>query len=197
MKIKLVFLVCIFLISNASFAEKTVGSYSSSYFNKVYDIEAGEIKNGKFSVYIQVPAKSDNRTMVLIESDQIKEFNSILLQMKDKFVEWSKVAKDNNVTELSKSMDLRLPKTTICWQGSKWFFSFGQKLQPSFMILESGKHVVTLVQKVTSSSNQYIDETIYWVFADPQEIDELIAQLDFDKIKSKLEEDKNSSDLFQ
>jgi hypothetical protein len=34
--------------------EKAVGSYSLSYFNKSYEIEASEIKNGKFTVYIQV-----------------------------------------------------------------------------------------------------------------------------------------------
>ncbi|MDR0367613.1 MAG: hypothetical protein LBH82_00550 [Bacteroidales bacterium] len=191
-------LFCLFCIVNVSFAEKVVGTYSLSYFNKQYDIEASEIKNGKFSVYIQVSAERDfTRAMIEVKSSDLEEFTQFLTQMKDKYVEWANVAKENNVTDMSKDMDFKSPSTTICWSSSKWFFSFGHKLQPRFLILDSGKMVVTIHKKVTASSNQYIDEKIYWVFSDATEIDELISQLNAEKIISKLQEKENASDLFK
>jgi len=187
------FTLCIISV----YGEQVVGNYTLGYFNKTYEIEAGKPKNGKFAIYIQVSAERDyTRAMVGISSDDLEDLKQSLIQMKEKYEEWTKVAKENNVTEMTKSMDIKFPSATICWNASKWFFSFGCKLQPQFLILK-GKHVVSIVKKVTASSNDYIDETIYWVFSDPKEIDALISQLDFETIKSKLETIENDSELFK
>jgi len=179
-------------------AEKVVATYTLSYFEKEYEIEASEIKNDKFTIYIQVSAEnSSTRAMIGVESDKIAEFIQSLQQMKDKYVEWFKVAKENNVKELTKEMDISFPSTTICWKGTEWYFSFGQRLIPKYIILDSGKNVVTFVNKVTASSNEYIDETTYWVFSDSKEIDDLIAALNVEKIKSKLLEKVKAADLFK
>jgi hypothetical protein len=198
MKKILFLLACSLCFLNVAFAEKVVGKYSLSYFDKTYEIEASEIKKDKFSIYIQVSAKKSNtRAMLEIESDKVDELKQALSKMKEKFVEWSNIARDNNVTDMTKSMDIRFPSMSICWRSSKWFFSFEHRFQPEFMILESGKHVVFITKKATSSSNKYIDETIYWVFAYPEEIDELISQLDIERIKSELTKTQNESDLFK
>ena len=190
-------MLCVFCVVALN-AEKVVATYTLSYFNKTYDIEASEIKNDKFSVYIGVNAESNStKAMIEVESDKLEEFKQALLQMKEKFIDWSKVAKENNVKEMTKEMDISFPSTTICWLGSKWFFSFGQKLKPKFLILDDGRFVVTFVKKVTASSNEYIDEKIYWVFSDSKEIDELISKLDVEKLKSKLQENVKAADLFK
>lgn len=195
---KYIFTLLIILFSTSAFAEKIVANYHSDYWDKDFDIEASEIENGKFSVYIQVPAKNDNtRAMLSFESSDIELLKMTLTQIKEKFAEWSKIAHDNHVTEMSKDMDFKLPPSTICWHGSKWFFSFRHKLQPKFSILDSGNHVVSFVRKATSSSNKYIDETIYWVFSSPKEIDEFISILNMDKIKEQLLSKEKADDLFK
>ena len=65
------------------------------------------------------------------------------------------------------------------------------------MVMDNGKHVVSFVKKVVSSSNQYIDETIYWVFSSPKEIDEFLSVLNVDKIKDNLLSEEKASDLFK
>lgn len=198
MKKIFVVLLCLFCATNVSHAEKVVGSYLSQYFDQTYEIEAAETKTGALSIYIQVSAKSTGtRAMINLTGSEIGAFKSALLQTKDKFVEWSKVAKDNNVAEMNKEMDIKFPSMTVCWLGSKWFFSFGVKIKPSFIILDSGKHVVSFTKTVKSSSNEYIDEKIYLVFEDPAEIDELLSQINEDKIMVKLKESSNAEALFQ
>jgi hypothetical protein len=198
MKKILLIIACLLCFLNVALAERVVGRYSLSYFDKTYEIEASKIERGKFSVFIQVSAKdADTRAMLDITNDKVDELKQALSEMKEKFMEWSNIAKDNNVTEMEKTMDIRFPSMSVCWHGSKWFFSFGHKFQPKFMILESGKHIVLITRKVTSSSNKYIDETIYWVFSNPEEIDELISQLDIERIESELTKTKNESELFK
>lgn len=195
---KFILLNFLLMLSMLVFAEKLVGEYYSSYWNKKFDIEASEIKKEKFSIYIQVPAKNDNtKAMLEFSSSDIEDLKGTLLAIKDKFNEWSQIAKDNNVTDMSKDMDFKLPSSTICWYGSKWFFSFGHRLQPRFLVLDDGRHIITFLKKATSSSNRYIDETIYWVFASPEEIEDFISVLDIEKIKEKLVSDEKKSELFK
>lgn len=197
-KIKSILIVVVILFSANINAEDVIGTYTSNYFNKSYDIEASEIKNGKFSIYIQVSAEREStKAMISIDSDKLELFRQSLIQTKEKFVEWSKVAKENNVTDMLKDMGIKYPSATICWLSSKWHFSFGQKLTPKFLILDNNKHVISFCEKVTASDNKYIDETIYWVFSDPKEIDDLLSVLDYNIIKQKLEKKENAAELFK
>ena len=65
------------------------------------------------------------------------------------------------------------------------------------MILDSGKDVIIIAKEATSSSNRYISETIYIAFSEPEEIDELVSQLNLEKITSKLNNETNTLDLFK
>ena len=198
MKRNFTILSFLLLFSGIINAQEVIDNYTMSYFNKNYEIEASKGKSDDFTVYIQVNAeRSTTKANYMIKSSKLNEFKDALIATKDKYVEWSKVAKDNNVTDMSKEMDIKFPNVDIAWLGSKWFFSFGKKLSPKFLILKDGQHVVAFVNKSTASSNQYIDETTYWVFADVKEFDEFIEKLDFDKIKSKLEKSESKAELFK
>ena len=67
----------------------------------------------------------------------------------------------------------------------------------SFLILDSGKMVAIWCPKVVSSSNRYIDETIYFVFEREEDFDSLINQLDYNSILDKLLNTKKNEDLFK
>lgn len=194
---KLFCLLITLIVVNFAYAEKKIGSYRLSYFDKEYDIKVSELKNGKFTVYIHTESKGSSQSTLLVESNDLENFITALQTMKDKYVEWSRVAKDNNVTEMSKEIEVKFPKTTVAWFGSKWYFSFDKKLQPRFVIMDDGTHVASIVTKFTSSSNRYIDETIYWVFSDPSDIDDLISNLDVNKILAELNKSSSDADLFK
>ncbi|MDH6353844.1 hypothetical protein M2132_000161 [Dysgonomonas sp. PH5-45] len=196
---KIIIGLCVlFLVPCVSiYAQKKVATYEMSYFSdKKYDIEGLLDKDGMLSVYIGVEGKAKTTT-VKFEEKELKELKNTLEQIKNKFSEWSKIAKENNVTDMTKEMDFSLPKSTICWYSSKWFFAFNQELKPTFMILEGNRHIVSIVKKVTASSNKYIDETIYWIFSSPQEIDAFINLIDIDKLKQELGKEKKTEELFQ
>lgn len=183
----------------ASFSQKKIDSWSCSYFDKEYDIECSpkEGNNEEFELYIGISGESQNRKVCLnISSTNLPLLIDYLNKIKVKFSEWRNIAKENNVTDTSKEMDFISPKMTVCWQGSKWFFSFNQRLTPKFIVLKDGRCAVSMYKRVTSSSNQYIDEKIYWVLSSPEEIDELISKIQPSKILEKLNQEKKANDLF-
>ena len=161
-------------------------------------LNPGEIKNGKFSVYVFAES-GDKRTPIFlsVSSDKVDEFNNSLLQVRDKFKEWRQIARDNNVTDLTKEVDVKIPNVMIGWYGTQWYFSYRNSIKALYMILDSGKDVIIIAKEATSSSNRYISETIYIAFSEPEEIDELVSQLNLEKITSKLNNETNTLDLFK
>lgn len=66
-----------------------------------------------------------------------------------------------------------------------------------FLILESGKMIAVWAPKVTSSSNRYIDEQIYFALEGEEDFDNLISQLSYQSILDQLLNTKNKEDLFK
>lgn len=195
---KKIFLILFSLICFiTSYAEQTVGNYTNSYFGKDYEIEAAE-KNGKLQfVYIGVEAKDSKTAFISVDGKDLELFRTALELARDKYKEWASIAKNNNVTEMTKDIPVTFPKVNIAWLGSKWWFPFGHKVNFKFIILDNNKMVASWAPKVTSSSNRYIDENIYFVFSDVDDFDNLIAQLDYQAILNELLKTKNNEELFQ
>ena len=196
MKIKLLFSLIVLAVL-PSFAQEKVATYTNSFWNKSYDVlattkNANEIKD----VYVCVNAKSSNVANFSISGKNLDSFVAALKEMKNKYIEWSKVAKDNNVTEMDKPYDIKFPKVDIQWYGSKWWFAFGVNLKFTFRVTKDGDCLTICSPKVTSSSNRYIDETIYITFANEDDFDQLIDVLNAEQIISSLKAKDNQQDLF-
>lgn len=181
------------------FSQKKIDSWSCSYFNKEYDIECSSLnEKGEFDLYIEISGESSTRKANLnIASNNIPLLIEFLSKIKDKYEEWGRIAKENNVSDTSKDMDFISPRLTVCWFGSKWWFSFNQRLTPKFIVLNDGTSVVSMYKKVSSSSNEYIDQKVYWVFNSTSEIGELINKIQPERLLEKLKEEKKASDLFK
>ena len=162
---KLIGLTMLLLINLSGFAaDRVVVVYELSFFEKSFDIRASEVKKDKFDVYIEVGTESIYRTaMISVPNTKLDELKTSLKEMRDKFEEWSQVAKDNDVEKLTKPMEVKFPRIDIYWYTSKWNFSRNNSVQPIFFILD-GVHLATIVKKAISMSNKYINETIYLAF---------------------------------
>lgn len=178
-------------------AQQNVGEYTNSYFSKTFSIEAGEENNKITSVYIGVQTDLDFRkAYITVKADKLELFKTALELARDKFSEWKKIAKDNNITKMSKEMCIDFPEVAVAWYSTKWWFSFDNKINLAFLILDDGEMVAAWAPKVTASSNHYIDQQIYFAFANEKDFDSIINQLNGQKILNKLLSAKNNSNLF-
>lgn len=195
---KLVFLSLMFLgLSLNSKAEQVVGTYSNAYFGKTFEIEAAQENNKLESVYIGVEAAGSKTAFISVDGKDLELFKTSLELVRDKYVEWVKIAKENNVKDMHKEFGIKFPSVTVAWYGSKWWFSFNKKVNMKFSILDSGRMVAVWYAKVTSSSNEYIDEKIYFVFEGEDDFNNLINQLNYSVILDKLLNTKKAEELFK
>ncbi|MBQ8226617.1 MAG: hypothetical protein IJZ92_04145 [Bacteroidaceae bacterium] len=189
--------VAFFIISISLKAQEEVGTYYNNYFKEEFTIEASQ-KNNKISdIYIEVSAKKSSQSFINIGGDDLETFKASLIALRDKYLSWVKIAKDNNVTEMNKEFDIKFPSVTVAWVGSKWWFDFNRKISMRFLILESGKMVAVWAPKVTASSNEYIDETIYFTFECEDDFNNLLDKLNSQVMLDKLQNRQNKEDLFQ
>lgn len=194
---KTLLLISIMLLAICAYAEQTVGRYQNTYFGKEFEIEASQ-KNEKIeTVYIGIVAKDAKSAFISVDGKDLESFKTALELVKTKYLDWVKVAKENNVTEMDKEFDIKFPSVSIAWSGSKWWFAFGVRIKMRFLILDNGKMVAVWAPKVTSSSNRYIDEQIYFALEGEEDFDSLISQLNYQTILDQLLNKKNNEDLFQ
>lgn len=194
---KIFLLLFIMLFAVCAKAQQTVGRYQNTYFGKEFEIEATQENDKIQKVFIGIEAKDAMYAFISLDGKDLELFKTALELVKAKYLNWVKVAKDNNVTEIDKEFDIKFPSVTIAWSGSKWWFSFGQRVKMRFLILDSGKMIAVWAPKVTSSSNRYIDEQIYFAFEGAEDFDSLISQLNYQAILDQLLNQKNNEDLFQ
>lgn len=197
MKKNSVFVLLALTLSFFCRAEQVVGTYHSSFFEKKFEIEASQKNNKLKTVYIGIEAKDSKDAVISVEGDDLEEFKTSLCFVRDKYLEWVKIAKENNVTEMDKEFEIKFPKVDIAWLGSKYWFSFNKKVNMSFLILDDGKMVARWCPKVVSSTNRYIDEVIYFVFENEDDFNSLINQLDYNTILDKLVNTKKNEELFK
>ena len=194
---KIILVLCLLTLILPIKAQQKVGEYTNSYVSKTFSIEAVEKNNKIEVVYIGISTDHKSRpAYIIVKGEDLELFKTALELARDKFSEWKKVAKENNITEMSKEMSINFPKVTVAWHGTKWWFSFGNKINFRFLILDDGEMVAHWTSKVTSSSNRYIEEYIYFAFANEEDFNGIINQLDGQRILNELFKNKNKSELF-
>lgn len=191
-------LILTLCVTMAIFAQEKVTTYYSTYFGKECNVEATIASSGELSVFFDILGSSDSDNVCInIKGENINAFISALQLAKQKHSEWVAVAINNNVTKMTKEMDIDFPRVTIGWLGSKWWFDFAHKIEPLFMITDSGKYLCVISGTATASSNEYIDQKYYLVFETAEDFDSLMRAINPAVVQEKLNSKQKVEDLFQ
>lgn len=190
------FILCLMALAvcvNAN-ADKVVGHYHQG--STEYNVEATIYKND-LGVFIQVDGKyKSEKVFIYIEgAENIQNFIDALNVCKTKHIEWSEVAKSNNITDFRKPINVKFPSIRITWFGTEWYLSHKQNFNPEFVVGENTNFVV-IAGKANHWNNKYID-TKYYMFLTPNDIDELVNALNVDNIYSIFSQETKTDALFQ
>lgn len=195
MMLFIVFALCVRSVN----AEKVVGTYTMGKMS--WEIQASIDSKGTLDVFVGVLGERDNdKVFINISGEEnVNLFISALIYCKEKYIEWAKVAKDNNVTDYTKPFDVTFPKVEIYWRGSEWFSTYKKDhLNPSlFMVKKDGESAFITGGKAKHWDNEYIDQQWYLILTSVSEFDSLINALTPEKIKSELNKNENLGALFQ
>ena len=188
-----------FTITCASYADEVVGHYSMSYFGKEnLKIKANKPEDNAFTFYIQIAGEyEDDEVYMSVNSQNLDTFRNSLKTIRDKYVEWSKVAVDNNITNMSKEFPCQLSNISYAWYSTQWWFSYTTNITPLFIVMEDGQKIVLAYKEVVSRSNQYVDQKAYLVFKTVAEIEALINATNPTIVYDYYKKQTSKQDLFQ
>ena len=146
-----------------------------------------------FTLYINASPsdKFHDEGGFMVKKDRYNQFITALKDARSKYIEWTAVAKTNNVRTFSKIMQVDCNVGGYFKYGNKWQFQFSIRPVFNYIILETeGKIDYALsihTGELKSSSNKYMDVDGYILaFLSAEEIDEFIKLLDIEKISREI-----------
>lgn len=198
---------CIGQYPSSAVPEKVVSYYTTTIHNKThkFNVESTLIdRNKEFKYYIgAIPL--DNwygEGGFIIRSKNLDEFINATITAKEKFVEWSKIAKNNNVKNYVKNMNLY--SLIGCYYGNNGNFNFEYNKIPifTFYVDENGKcYLMIGVDDVGC-------ESVFITFSNEKDIDDFIGAIsplfawaffndEVEKARIVVEEKRKTDSLFE
>lgn len=190
---KIILSTLIFLGCLLASAQEKVGTYHTSVFKLDYDV----IVSKEF-VYLNVGGLRKSEEVRLgIKRSEINKFIISLTQAKEKYLEWKKIAEENNVTSMRKEFDIKFPRANVEWYGTRWYISYNCVLKPLFVVTEDGLCSFLFTDRVSDSSNEYIEQFYMLSLREASDFDSLIDVLDPEKAEEALNKKQNIDELFK
>lgn len=169
--------VCLFSIFCTQ-AETLISTYTSTYFGQEFTIEASDVKNDKFNVFIQIANKEqDTKAQIRVEKDKMNQFIQSLQKLRSFYETWLKESTAKNSGESMVDPGIEFPLVAFRWWNSEWVYSFNNKLEPKCILLNDGRRVVTFANRAKGPTNYQTDLTVYWIFASVQDFDQILTIL--------------------
>lgn len=201
---KLTILLFAAFCSTICLAQKKVNEYSVKYTSSEgkpsFDIEATEPKNGKFTFYIYGwSMDSEDQVGFSIDSKKLPEFFNSLRAVGDKFEEWSKTAKDNQVTDYDKKFDVKFGTYSAFFKyGRDWHFCRFQ-FSPYFKVTKDGECLAIFKSyRLTASDNRFMNHEGFMIpFSSKEEIEDFIKALDPNPVLNSESTNAAKDDLFK
>lgn len=201
---KLVIMLIAAIYCTLGYAQKKVTDYSLEYASAngktSFDIEATEPKNGKFTFYIYAwSMDSEEQVGFSIDSKKLPEFFAALRAVGDKLEEWTKTAKDNNVTDYDKKFDVKFSYNSAFFKyGRDWHFC-NFKFAPYFKVTKDGECLAIFKSyKLTASDNRFMNHDGFMIpFSSKEEIEEFIKALDPNPVLNTEGTNAAKNDLFK
>ena len=189
-----------FLFTVSVYCQPKYTSYKSSFFkNKEYNIKLSYENEKIYTMYIDLQSMENSiEGGMVITSEVHQYFLDSLAKVKSKFVEWVEVAKKNNVTEVSKQMevDFRAPASYF-YMNEKKFYHLGSNLVFLFTVVEGKPNLTIWTQNLISSENKYFtNKGFLLVFTSEKEISDFLNIISIQKVKDFIKKPK-TSDLFK
>jgi len=193
--------LCLFTITTVeSYAQEKFTTYDNSYFGKTYDIK---LSLEQEDLYIDAMPLDElyDKGGIRIKKNQHQDFLNAIAEAKTKYKEWVKTAKENNVREFNKSMNIKSEVGGYFLYGSEWKFQLSVILTFDFQILENEGELTYLLiirtGELKSSSNEHLKvDGFLLVFSSVNEIDAFTNKISRQKINAFIAKPKEK-DLFQ
>jgi len=200
-KTKIMKKLCVFLaiLPMSLFGQEKYATYDNVHIGKKYEIKISRKSDRVYTMYIEMLSLDNlsNNGGIMLDRQQHGNLILTLEEAKIKYQEWSKTAKENSITEMSKRMTYRTKAAAYWYYGSEWQFQFLIEITFNFSIIDNKYMLLVSTGKLTSSDNNYIThDGFVFTFTSAEQVDDFISVIDMTKLEQYLQKPSNS-DLFK
>ena len=117
------------LFINAT-SQEVLNTYENTILEKEFDIQLSKDKKGLFTIWIDAYSadKLHDEGGLMVKEKQYPKFLEALKEAQNKYNEWCQTAKENNVLELNKKMEIKCKIAGYFIYGKKWHFDYNVNL---------------------------------------------------------------------
>src|SRR5680860_96209 len=183
-----------------SYAQEKFTAYDNTYIGKTFDIN---LSLEEEELYIDAMSLDElyDKGGIRISKKQHQDFLNAIAEAKTKYIEWVKIAKENNVKTFNKSMNIKSVVGSYFLYGSEWKSQLIVNLAFDFQILEDEGELTYLLiirtDELKASSNEHLKvDGFLLVFSSVNEIDAFTNEISRQKINAFIPKPKEK-DLFK
>lgn len=170
-------------------AQVSVSEYTNS-LGQSFKVDLLLKKDKPYRVTIECKTKTGEGE-IWLKLSEVSKFRKSLSELKSKFEEWDKVAKDKGVTDASKDMPVKFPRVEFVWGLSTKFFA-DDTFKPRWVI-KSPVEMVLCMAFVKAWNNEFAKESFSIDFYSIQDVQNLIDALSQEKIDAAVKSLENSN----
>jgi len=157
---------------------QVIGTYSNQSAGRD-DLKVELMKKNNKPEYVRFDAQTKSGYgEVWVKWKDLEKFRAALTEARDKYVEWSKVADDNNVKSLRKEIPVKFPKPAFWWNfGNDRFYDDYVGWKMTFSAVDKFRYAF-MIAPAKGIRNRFVTETFEVTFMCVGDFDSLIAALD-------------------
>jgi hypothetical protein len=193
--------LCLFILTSMeSSAQEKFATYDNTYIGETYDIK---LSLEEEELYIDAVSFDElyDKGGIKISKKQAPDFLNAIAEAKTKYKEWVKVAKENDVLELNKSMDIKSKVGSYFLYNREWKSQLSVELSFDFQILEVEGELIYLLNistgelRASSNDNLFVNG-FSLIFCSENEIEAFTNEISRQKIEAFIAKPKEK-ELFK
>ena len=169
-------------------AAQTTVNIGSVHGNNVYIVMK---KNSNKPDYIRIPIETSDakEASIHLKVSDASKFRGLIFEARMKYMEWVKVAEENDVGDFSKDLPVKFPWTDFFVRIGDWHYA--QAKFKLMFVKKDGVCVARYSDGVHKFGNQYITAYLHYTFYGEEDFNEWLDVLSHDNIQSKLADATN------
>lgn len=148
-------------------------------------------KNSNKPRCVSIPLDTDDGRDACLElkMGDVSKMRNLMFEARMKFIEWAKIAEDNNVGDFSKDLPVKFFWTDVSWRYGEYHSG---KVKPKITFYKKDGACFAIMTAYTqASTNRFITATFTYVFHSVDDFSEWVDVLAHDNIQEKLSSTTN------
>lgn len=165
---------------------RKVATFQDNY--NTHEVGVTVTESGNWFILVDFDSKTDNQVSLIYSPGQLDDLYRFFKDLKDKYLEWVKVARENGVDKITKRMPLQSPTAVAMWVNDNDGVSYSTDtmvFEPLFSNTDNSgqKFYVFNVVAVEDKDNSSITYNVHMNFQNAMQLQSVINALNPSRLR--------------